>query len=998
MSSLRHFWIFVFLCFGLAVPAAATELGALSQADIRSLQQRLTDAQCYSGPLDGSASGAVAAALKACPVMEPILSIETGMHTAVVKRVGVDRDCKLLATGSDDKTVRLWSLPEGRLLRTLRPPAGQGDNGKLYAVAVSPDGRLVAAGGWDAHYEVDNWHAVYLFDAATGSLKARVGSLDSVVEHLAFSADGRYLAMTLGSGKGLRVINVAQLKEVGADHEYGDRSYGVAFTADGRLFTVSYDGYLRSYDSNFRLVRKVKVKGGSQPFSVAPDPSGRLVAVGYADSKAVEVYRTSDLGLAFAADTRLSGAGALLTVSWSADGQKLIAGGTYADQGYPIEIWDQAGRGTRREQTITNDTIMSIVPCNGGFALGTADSSFAILDYTGKPGLIKSGVAPGVREMTDKFRVSRDGGQVRFGLETFGERPMLFDVSRATLTTSGDQPDLAAPRLTGIDIKDWKDNTIPRFGAKPLPLEQYETSESLAITPDASKFILGTSYWLRSFNSQGTALWSTTIPGVAWAVNVTGNGQVVVAAYGDGTVRWHRMSDGQELLALFVNKDDLRWVAWTPSGYYMASPGGEDMIGWTVNRGWNQAADFFPASRFRDRFSRADIVQQVLQTLDEGKAIDAANKAANIRTDNSAVTSKLPPVIKILSPVEGTVLQDKDITVEYELRSPSGLAVDTVEVQIDGRPTRGFQRVDAKVNGTRVERGSVTLPPRDVQLGLVAHSGTFASEAAIVRLKWAGAAPSADDILKPKLYGVVVGVSAYRDKTLNLRYAAKDARDFADALKLQQGGIYREVELKVLTDDQATSTDVKRALGWLEKSVTSRDVGLVFLAGHGVTDTKQRYYYLTYESDPGNPQDGALEGVILTDRTRSIGGKVLVFLDTCHAGQAMTSRGATYINKVVEDLSNTDNGIVTYASSTGRQLSLEDESWSNGAFTKALIEGLPALGRKGQADINHKGIISTAALDLWLAERVKQLTNGAQTPVMKRPDNIPDFPLFTAEK
>ena len=102
-------------------------------------------------------------------------------------------------------------------------------------------------------------------------------------------------------------------------------------------------------------------------------------------------------------------------------------------------------------------------------------------------------------------------------------------------------------------------------------------------------------------------------------MNVTGDGRLVVAAYGDGTIRWHRMSDGQELLAVFVHKDDRRWVAWTPSGYYMASPGGEDLIGWHVNRGWDQAADFFPASRFRERFSRPDVVQKILDTLDEGR-------------------------------------------------------------------------------------------------------------------------------------------------------------------------------------------------------------------------------------------------------------------------------------------------------------------------------------------------------------------------------------------
>src|SRR4051794_23429809 len=55
---------------------------------------------------------------------------------------------------------------------------------------------------------------------------------------------------------------------------------------------------------------------------------------------------------------------------------------------------------------------------------------------------------------------------------------------------------------------------------------------------------------------------------------------LVVAAYGDGTIRWHRMSDGQELLAFYPLPDRQRWVAWTPEGYYAAAPGTAEVLGW----------------------------------------------------------------------------------------------------------------------------------------------------------------------------------------------------------------------------------------------------------------------------------------------------------------------------------------------------------------------------------------------------------------------------------
>jgi hypothetical protein len=104
-----------------------------------------------SAPLAATPSKAAAAEI-ASAAGDVFLRIEPGMHTAMINRIAVTADGRMMATGSDDKTVRLWSVPEGRLIRTLRPPLASGYQGKVFAVALAPDGQWLAAGGWDVGY------------------------------------------------------------------------------------------------------------------------------------------------------------------------------------------------------------------------------------------------------------------------------------------------------------------------------------------------------------------------------------------------------------------------------------------------------------------------------------------------------------------------------------------------------------------------------------------------------------------------------------------------------------------------------------------------------------------------------------------------------------------------------------------------------------------------------------------------------------------------------
>jgi uncharacterized caspase-like protein len=164
---------------------------------------------------------------------------------------------------------------------------------------------------------------------------------------------------------------------------------------------------------------------------------------------------------------------------------------------------------------------------------------------------------------------------------------------------------------------------------------------------------------------------------------------------------------------------------------------------------------------------------------------------------------------------------------------------------------------------------------------------------------------------------------------------------------------------------------------------------MVFLAGHGVNDSNGIYYYLPVNADIEKLKRSAVPFSDIKNTIASLAGKTLFFIDTCHSGNIMGSRrGISDLTGVINELTSAENGAVVFASSTGNQYSLEDPSWGNGAFTKALVEGLG-----GKADYTGKGKISINMLDLYLSERVKDLTKGKQTPTTTKPQTVPDFPI-----
>jgi len=219
---------------------------------------------------------------------KPILVLDPGGHTAIVRKVCFTPDGKQLITVAEDKTIRCWDVQSGDLLRVLRPPIGHGPEGKLYAASLSADGRTLAVGGYGAGGKSGLGH-IYLITWQSGEIQRVLKGHANGVNSLAFSPDGRHLAS--GSyDRTARLWNVstAECEQVFRGHSKA--IYGVALSPDGqRLATASFDHTARIWSVADGQISATLEGHTAEVRSIAWSPDGRTIATG-GDDQSVRLW------------------------------------------------------------------------------------------------------------------------------------------------------------------------------------------------------------------------------------------------------------------------------------------------------------------------------------------------------------------------------------------------------------------------------------------------------------------------------------------------------------------------------------------------------------------------------------------------------------------------------------------------------------------------------------------------------------------------------------
>jgi WD40 repeat protein len=877
-----------------------------------------------------------------------------GARASRMLSVAVAPTGAFLASGGEDGIVRVWPWRSGDEQQL------PGHTGPVTALAISPDGRTILSGGLDATARL--W--------STAGRQVLAGHTEAV-RVVAFSTDGRS-ALT-GSGDG--TVRIWDARTGAARRTLsGDASgvVGIAALEDGGIVAASANGTLRLWSAAGKLQQTWRVSGGDV-LTLGISPDRRTLATAGADG-VVHV-----LSLATRTELRqLRGhAGPVRGVAFSADGAHLLSVGADGS----ARVWAVAtGAEARRMHTdrpavtdvaLTPDGSRLLTASVDGVRVWDTASTHVVRTFTGHAGPVLSiAVSP---DGTRAASAGRDRIARVWDIATGIERQRLtgHQDQIGAVAFSPDGRRLATGGFDGIvAIWDIASGRLHEF-------MQGHTSfvTGVAFSPDGRLLAsVANEPTVRVWDAQsGAAVHRLDARSPANSVTFTPDGRAVVTAAEDGLVRVWDASSGDERCRL-VSFRSGAWAVVDREGRYDASRGGAvDGLHWV--RGLNVIA----LEQLKSRYYDPGLLAKALGL-----------NAEPVRDVRAFASVAMFPAVQVLPPDPASATIRIRVTDQGGGIGPVAVWLNGKELTPDARGPKPPRPIKGVLElSVPLAKHPLLLPGGQNEIEVRAHNaeGYLASRGLRVPFKAAGTATKE----APRLWAVVTGVSDYDGTELDLRFAAKDAIDFAAALRVAAQRLFGSERAHVVVHTTQRGAEaapptkemIVASLQKVAREADPRDVVVVYFAGHGVSTggAGGDFFFLTREArnaelgDPAVRRRVAISSEEFTELLKAIPArKQVLVLDTCGAGRvverlagfrAVPSSQIRALERMKDR-----TGLFVLAGAAADAVSYEASPYGQGLLTYSLLAGM-----RGAA-LRDDEFVDVSRLFAYAVDLVPQLASG----------------------
>ncbi len=908
---------------------------------------------------------------------KPQLIVQTG-HSDTVFSVVFSPDGKVLASGSVDKTIKLWNVETGQELRTL-----SGHGARVNTVVFSPDGKVLASGSSD--------HLIKLWNVETGEELKNIEGHSDWVFSVKFSPDGKVLAS--GSrDKTVKLWNIETGREIKTLTGHADTVMSIVFALDGKtLASGSLDKTIKLWSVTGGQEIKSFAGHSESINAVAFALDGRTLASGGSD-KTIKLW---NIETGQETKTLTGHTEGVMSIVFAPDGRTLASGG--ADKN--IKSWNVASGQEIKSFAEPNGYIVSVAFSPNGKTVASGVWSH---DHTIRLRDIETGLEiltlRGRSSQILSVAFSPDGRRLASGVGFFGDVQLWnIETGQAPKILKGSLGRRAFRVDTLKFSLDGKTLASNNGNVNFLNLWDVESGKEIKYER-VPPWVLGNN----RFN----------------VVNI--NGRKIQAEQDKAQIKLSDFETKKEIGTL-IAIDDQEWVVFTPEGRFDASEDAQRLMHYSYG------LEIINLEQLKEMYYEPGLLQKLLgfnrQPLRPVVAI------GNIKLHPEIVEQKVEPKttkLNIKLKNRGGGIGRVEVRVngnELTGDARAGKAFEPTAKQADLTVEIPPKRLRAGASKIEVVAWNLDGSVRSRGSEINFNSGNERAETKGVEVIKISVDKKPSEI---NFYAIVSGISDYEGSALDLRYAAKDAEDISKALTLAARKYFcneelagkkpcGRVHLRLLSTEkekssqfaglpdvadfqrlEPTKQNYQNVFSEIAQKAKPEDVVIVYLSGHGTAITSAEaikesafpdmYLYATRDAT-------TLDRAIMVNQSERLSKtvnslelakwvseikadkKVMIF-DTCAAGAAqkdLTSqtRAVDALQVRSIDRLRERTGFYILMGSAADAVSYEANEFRQGLLTYSLIEAMT----------NDKGLRDGKFLDVekWFAsaeDKVENLAKG----------------------